>query len=46
MVAAPEIFHRREPIGAVIKPDAMGRLRGNNNARNTPTSSSGHRLHH
>lgn len=38
VAAAPEIFHRREPIGAVIKPDAMGRLRGNNNVRNTPTA--------
>ena len=38
VVAAPEIFHRREPIGAVIKPDATGRLRGNHNARNTPTA--------
>lgn len=38
VVAAPEIFHRREPIGAVIQPDATGRLRGNHNARTTPTA--------
>jgi carboxymethylenebutenolidase len=36
VVAAPEIFHRREPIGTTIEPDALGRLRGNHNARNTP----------
>jgi carboxymethylenebutenolidase len=36
VVAAPEIFHRREPIGTVIEPDAIGRLQGNDNARNTP----------
>lgn len=36
VVAAPEIFHRREPIGAVIQPDGIGRLRGNDNALNTP----------
>ena len=35
LVAAPEIFHRREPIGSVIEPDPSGRLRGNDNAANT-----------
>ena len=29
VVAAPEIFHRREAIGTVIEPDGIGRLRGN-----------------
>ena len=33
VVAAPEIFHRLEPIGTVIEPDALGKLRGNDNAR-------------
>lgn len=33
VVAAPEIFHRLEPIGTVIKPDELGKLRGNDNAR-------------
>ncbi len=32
VVAAPEIFHRLEPIGAVIEPDDLGRLRGNDDA--------------
>ena len=35
VVAAPEIFHRLEPVGAVIEPDDIGRLRGNDNARRT-----------
>ena len=35
VVAAPEIFHRREAIGTVIEPDGIGRLRGNDHARNT-----------
>lgn len=36
VVAAPEIFHRIEPIGQVIEPDDLGRMRGNDNARRTP----------
>jgi len=35
VVAAPEIFHRLEPIGSVIEPDGIGRLRGNDNASKT-----------
>ena len=35
VVAAPEIFHRLEPVGTVIEPDAIGRLRGNDAARRT-----------
>lgn len=35
VVAAPEIFHRLEPIGTVIEPDDLGRLRGNDAARQT-----------
>ncbi len=35
IVAAPEIFHRIEPIGLVIEPDDLGRMRGNDNARRT-----------
>ena len=35
VVAAPEIFHRLEPPGTVLQPDAMGRLRGNDDARRT-----------
>ncbi|MGB3137369.1 MAG: dienelactone hydrolase family protein [Nodosilinea sp.] len=35
VVAAPEIFHRLEPIGTVIEPDALGRLRGNDAASRT-----------
>lgn len=35
VVAAPEIFHRIEPIGTVIEPDDLGRLRGNDAARRT-----------
>nr|WP_155743795.1 dienelactone hydrolase family protein [Scytonema sp. UIC 10036] len=36
VVAAPEIFHRTEPVGSVIEPDDLGRMRGNDNARRTP----------
>ena len=39
VVAAPEIFHRIEPVGTVIQPDAIGRLRGNDAARHTELSS-------
>ena len=35
VVAAPEIFHRLEPIGAEIAPDDLGRLRRNDNASQT-----------
>ncbi|MBD0261768.1 MAG: dienelactone hydrolase family protein [Tolypothrix sp. Co-bin9] len=35
VVAAPEIFHRTEPVGLVISPDDIGRMRGNDNARRT-----------
>lgn len=35
VVAAPEIFHRLEPVGAVIEPDDLGRMRGNDNGRRT-----------
>lgn len=35
VVAAPEIFHRTEPVGFVIEPDDLGRMRGNDNARRT-----------
>lgn len=35
VVAAPEIFHRIEPIGTVIEPNDLGRLRGNDAARRT-----------
>lgn len=35
IVAAPEIFHRIEPIGTVIEPDDLGRMRGNDAARRT-----------
>jgi carboxymethylenebutenolidase len=35
VVVAPEIFHRVEPIGTVIEPDDLGRLRGNDAARRT-----------
>ena len=35
VVAAPEIFHRTEPVGSVIEPDDIGRMRGNDNARRT-----------
>jgi carboxymethylenebutenolidase len=35
VVAAPEIFHRLEPIGTVIEPNELGRLRGNDAASRT-----------
>lgn len=35
VVAAPEIFHRLEPIGTVIEPNDLGRLQGNDDARRT-----------
>ncbi|MEA5579815.1 dienelactone hydrolase family protein [Nodularia harveyana UHCC-0300] len=35
VVAAPEIFHRIEPVGSVIEPDDLGRMRGNDDARRT-----------
>ncbi len=35
VVAAPEIFHRIEPIGSVIEPNDLGRMRGNDDARRT-----------
>ncbi|MBE9136831.1 dienelactone hydrolase family protein [Nodosilinea sp. LEGE 07088] len=35
VVAAPEIFHRLEPIGTVIEPNDLGRLRGNDAALRT-----------
>jgi carboxymethylenebutenolidase len=35
VVAAPEIFHRIEPVGSVIEPNDIGRMRGNDNARRT-----------
>ncbi|MBD2384940.1 dienelactone hydrolase family protein [Cylindrospermum sp. FACHB-282] len=35
VVAAPEIFHRLEPVGSVIEPDDIGRMRGNDDARRT-----------
>lgn len=35
VVAAPEIFHRLEPIGAVIEPNDLGKMRGNDDARRT-----------
>ncbi|NEO57958.1 MAG: dienelactone hydrolase family protein [Okeania sp. SIO3B5] len=35
VVAAPEIFHRTEPVGFIIEPDDLGRMRGNDNARRT-----------
>ena len=33
VVAAPEIYHRLEPIGAVIEPSDLGKMRGNDDAR-------------
>lgn len=38
VVAAPEIFHRVEPVGQVIEPDDIGRMRGNDDARRTAIS--------
>ena len=35
VVAAPEIFHRLEPINTAIAPTDLGKLRGNDNARRT-----------
>lgn len=35
VVVAPEIFHRLEPIGTVIEPNDLGRLRGNDAASRT-----------
>ncbi|NJL45461.1 MAG: dienelactone hydrolase family protein [Leptolyngbyaceae cyanobacterium SM2_3_12] len=35
VVAAPEIFHRLEPVGQVIEPNDLGRLQGNDAARRT-----------
>lgn len=35
VVAAPEIFHRIEPIGTVIEPNDLGRMRGNDAAQRT-----------
>ncbi|HSM83593.1 MAG TPA: dienelactone hydrolase family protein [Nodosilinea sp.] len=35
VVAAPEIFHRLMPIGTVIEPNDVGRLRGNDAAGRT-----------
>ncbi len=35
VVAVPEIFHRIEPVGLVIEPDDLGRMRGNDDARRT-----------
>ncbi len=35
VVAAPEIFHRLEPLGAAIEPNDLGRMRGNDDARRT-----------
>lgn len=35
VVAAPEIFHRLEPVGTVIEPNDLGRMRGNDAARRT-----------
>ncbi|MBE9043495.1 dienelactone hydrolase family protein [Pleurocapsales cyanobacterium LEGE 10410] len=35
IVAAPEIFHRTEPIGTAIEPGDLGLMRGSDNARRT-----------
>lgn len=35
VVAAPEIFHRLEPIGTTLEPSDLGKLRGNDDARRT-----------
>ena len=35
IVAAPKIFHRIEPVGLVIEPDELGRMRGNDDACRT-----------
>ncbi len=38
VVAAPEIYHRIEPVGTVIGYDDIGRMRGNDDARRTPVA--------
>jgi carboxymethylenebutenolidase len=38
VVAAPEIYHRIEPVGTVIAYDDLGRMRGNDGARRTPVA--------
>lgn len=38
VVAAPEIFHRIEPVGLVIEPDELGKMRGNDDARRIPVA--------
>jgi carboxymethylenebutenolidase len=38
VVAAPEIYHRHEPIGTVIAYDDLGRMRGNDGAKRTVVS--------
>lgn len=38
VVAAPEIYHRHEPLGAVIPFDDAGRTRGLEGAANTPVA--------
>ncbi len=38
VVAAPEIFHRLETVGTVIEPNDLGRMRGNDDARQTGIS--------
>lgn len=37
VVAAPEIYHRLEPINTVIEPSDVGKLRGNDDARRCET---------
>jgi carboxymethylenebutenolidase len=38
VVAAPEIYHRIEPVGTVIAYDDIGRMRGNDDAIRTPVA--------
>ena len=38
VVAAPEIFHRTEPLGTAIEPGDLGLMRGSDNARRTAIS--------
>ena len=38
VVAAPEIYHRIEPVGTVIAYDDLGRMRGNDDAKRTPVA--------
>ncbi len=38
VVAAPEIYHRIEPVGTPIAYDDLGRMRGNDDARRTPVA--------